>query len=294
MAPTSQRDPQVDIAVQRRAACGEGPLWDPSTAAVHWVDIINGEILTTDYDTLQTSTIDYPEMVGAAAPRHNSGFVAAVATGFVGISRTGEVTERVDCLPGDVRMNDAKVDPRGRYWAGSCAYDFADGRGGLWRLDQDWNVELVISGLTQPNGLGWSPDGASFYLVETQARQLLRFDADIESGTLPTNPAVLIEGDAFPPGLPDGLAVDEQGHLWIAMFGGSAVHEYSPRGELLRTVPIPTEQATSCMFVGPDRNELWVTSAAAGISPQADPDAGSTFRVRGLGATGMPVPAFGG
>ncbi|MFV0426918.1 MAG: SMP-30/gluconolactonase/LRE family protein [Beutenbergiaceae bacterium] len=286
-------EPHVEVAVRARAECGEGPLWDPDANAVHWVDILAGKILTTDYLDGSTSVISYPQMVGAAAPRAHGGFVGAVASGFVAISQAG-ITQRIDCLPEGIRMNDAKVDPAGRYWAGSCAYDFAEGKGGLWRLDQEWNAELILSSLTQPNGLGWSPDGATFYLVETQARTLHRYHYDALGGVLDPSPDLVVGADQFPPGLPDGLAVDSRGHLWITMFGGSAVHEFTPEGELVRTLDIPTLQTTSCMFVGPDLDELWVTSAADGLTADQDPHAGSIFRVTGLGVAGLPVPRFGG
>lgn len=147
-------DLAIDLAVRRRAACGEGPLWDPQNGVVLWVDIIAGEILSTDYATGATTALRYPGMVGAATHRAQGGFAAAVESGFVALTAQGEVERRVDCLGEGVRMNDAKVDPRGVYWAGSCAYDFAEGRGELWRLDEDWNAERVLADLTQPNGLG--------------------------------------------------------------------------------------------------------------------------------------------
>ena len=285
---------EVEVAVARRAACGEGPIWDPATNSVHWVDIIAGEILVTDFSTGSTRTTAYPEMVGAVAPRANGGRVAAVASGFVGMDADGIIDRRADVLPAGIRMNDAKTDPAGRLWAGSCEMGFEPAAGGLWRLDEDWQATLVLSGLTLPNGLGWSPDGTVFYLVESQTRQILRFGFDAPSGSLTSSASVLVDSDAFPDGLPDGLAVDARGHLWVAEYGGSAVHEYSPDGALLRTVRIPTAQTTSCNFVGPALDELWVTSAAQQIDDADDPGAGSIFRVRGLGALGLPTASFGG
>lgn len=284
----------VSVAVSRRAECGEGPIWDAATRAVHWVDIISGEILLTDFATGATRVTTYPEMVGAVAPRVGGGVVAAVASGFVGLDAAGEVDRRADILPDGIRMNDAKVDPAGRFWAGSCEMTFAAGQGGLWRLDEDWKATLVVPNLTQPNGLGWSPDGRVFYLVETQSRQILRFHFDPDSSAITSEAAVLVDAGEFPDGFPDGLAVDARGHLWVAEFAGSAVHEYSADGARLRTIPIPTVQATSCAFVGADLDELWVTSAAWQIDPVDDADAGSVFRVEGLGAIGVPTAAFSG
>lgn len=283
----------TSVTVARPAQCGEGPFWHSPSNSVYWVDIIGQEILQTDFATTQTSVTEYHEMVGAAAPRASGGVVGAVASGFVGLDAAGTVTNQVDCLPEGVRMNDAKPDPNGNFWAGSCAYDFTEGLGGLWRLTAQWEAELVLPNLTQPNGLGWSPDGATFYLVETQARQVLSFPFDPVTSTLRNEPTVLIGPDKFPH-FPDGLAVDAQGNLWIAEFGSGHVHEFDSAGSLLRTVTIPTAQPTSCAFVGPDLDRLWVTSAAAGLDLAADPNAGSIFEIRGHGTTGLPVSEFKG
>jgi len=281
------------LVVRRRAECGEGPVWDAPARVLHWVDIVRGEILRTEPVSGRTTAAVYPEMVGAVAQRTDGGLVAAVASGFAGFDAAGEVDHRVDCLPDGIRMNDAKVDPRGRFWAGSCAMDFAAGRGGLWMLAPDWTATRVLDGLTQPNGLDWSPAHVAFYLVETQARQVLRFAWDAGRGTIGSSPSVLIDADAFS-AYPDGLCVDARGHLWVAEYGGGAVHEFTASGERVRTIAVPTLQTTSCAFAGPALDELWVTSAAAGIDPSADPDAGCVFVVRDLGATGIPSTPFGG
>ena len=118
---------QVSVAVSRRAECGEGPIWDPAANAVHWVDIIEGEMLVTDFASGETRVTPYPEMVGAVAPRVGGGVVAAVASGFVGLDADGVIDRRADILPEGIRMNDAKTDPAGRFWAGSCEMGFAAG-----------------------------------------------------------------------------------------------------------------------------------------------------------------------
>lgn len=282
---------QPAVVVSRRAECGEGPVWDAAAGVLHWVDIIPGEILRTDPATGETTAFVHPEMVGAVAPRADGGLVAAVASGYVGYDASGAVDHRIDCLPEGIRMNDAKVSPNGDFWAGSCAMDFAEGEGGMWMLDPDWNATLVLDGLTQPNGLDWSPARDWFYLVETQARKVLRFAWDAQRGAIASEPTVLIDADQFP-GYPDGLCVDTRGHLWIAEFAGAAVYEFTPGGERVQKISIPTAQPTSCAFVGPKLDELWVTSAAAGLD-EADALAGSVFRLQHLGATGLPSTPFG-
>lgn len=280
------------IAVQRRAACGEGPVWDSETASVHWVDIVNGEILRTDFSTGVTTTRTHPGMVGAVGLRAGGGLVGAVASGFIGWDPAGSIDRRVDCLSGGLRMNDAKVDPSGRFWAGSCTIDFVPGTGGLWMLDEEWNASLVLEGFTLPNGLDWSPSRDAFYLVESMGKKVFRYDWDAENGTIAGPADVLIDWDQFS-GLPDGLCVDARGHLWLAEYAGTGVHEFTPGGEWVQSITIPTPQPTSCAFVGPELDELWVTSAAAGLAEE-DVDAGSVFRLTGLGVTGLPSTRFAG
>jgi sugar lactone lactonase YvrE len=229
-------------------------------------------------------------MVGAAAPRSGGGFVLAVESGFAILDEAGRLIERIDVLTPPTRMNDAKVDPAGRYWAGSCAMDFQPGAGALWRLDENRHAQLVLDGLTQPNGLGWSPDGTAMYLVETQARELLRFDFDPQKSQILGAPRVIASGfDAYP----DGLAVDADGHIWVAEFAGRSVHELAPSGAVLRSIPIPTAQPTSCAFVGDALDRLWVTSAAAGLTRE-DSQAGSVFEISGHGTRGCPVALYQG
>lgn len=280
----------AEVVVARRSICGEGPTWDSADGTVVWVDILGREVLRTEIGGL-TTTLAYPQMVGAAAPRTRGGLVLAVESGFALLDREGEVSTRIDVLEPPLRMNDAKVDPAGRYWAGSCAMDFRPGLGGLWRLDETHRADLVLPGLTQPNGIGWSPDGSWLYLVETQDRQLLRFGFDAAESRITTGPTLL--ADSFT-GFPDGLAVDTSGHIWLAEFGSAAVHELDPTGATVRSIRIPTAQPTSCAFVGDDLRTLWVTSAAAGLDEATDPDAGSVFELHGHDAAGAPVAAFRG
>lgn len=275
------------------AEVGEGPVWHQETHSVYWVDIFPGKVHRTSLDGNTWNTFEVLEPVGAVAPRKNGGLVASVASGFMGFDAEGELTHHLKILGEGIRMNDAKTDPRGVYWSGSCEIDFESGRGGLWRMDENWEPALVLKGLTLPNGLGWSPDGKTFYLVDSQQRVVFQYAYDPLASQLETTPTTLIGPEMFT-GLPDGLAVDTRGHLWIAEFSGAGLHEFAPDGTHQRTIAIPTQQPTSCAFVGEDLNHLWVTSAALGLDLTADPDAGCIFEVPGHGAIGLPVPKFRG
>ncbi|NHB84773.1 SMP-30/gluconolactonase/LRE family protein [Tessaracoccus sp. HDW20] len=245
----------VNVVVPRHTQCGEGPYWDPESRTVVWVDIIGKQALRTTIGG-DTTVIDYPEMVGAAAPRVGGGLVLAVESGFALLDATGEVTSWVDVLTPPLRMNDAKVDPAGRYWAGACAMDFSEGKGGLWRLDENLSAELVLDGLTQPNGIGWSPDGTTMYLAETQARQLLSYGFDPVTSNILSGPSVVAEGFAD---YPDGLCVDRDGHIWLAEYGGASCTRSPPT-------------ATWCGASGstplrPRRVPSWATTSTPSWSP---------------------------
>jgi sugar lactone lactonase YvrE len=276
------------VAVRARARVGEGPVWDAAPGVLHWVDILAGQLHTSDLATGATRTRAVPTLLGAAAPRARGGFVAAVAEGFAEVGEDG-MRVRQPVLAEGIRMNDAKCDPAGRFWAGSTALDFAPGRGALHVLEPDWSTRVVLDGLTQPNGLGWSPDGATFYLVDTAERELSAFNA----GSLAGRRLVRRFGADE---VPDGLCVDAAGCLWVALWGGSRVMRLSPEGEVLTTLPVPATQPTSCAFAGPGLDVLCVTSAREGLDRADDDSAldGAVFAFSNVGAAGVPIAKFAG
>jgi sugar lactone lactonase YvrE len=192
-------------------------------------------------------------------------------------------------------MNDAKCDPHGRLWAGSTQMEFAGGQGALHMLDADWRHKIVLHGLTLPNGLGWSPDGRTFYLIDSIARELNAFDVTPGGCALSGRRVLTTFGEDA--GLPDGMTVDSTGCLWIAMWGGGRIVRVSPEGSVIDVVPVPVAQPSSCAFGGPGLDVLYVTSAREGLDlpplPATAVD-GSVLAVRGLGVTGLPGTRFGG
>ncbi|MGO4256605.1 SMP-30/gluconolactonase/LRE family protein [Marmoricola sp. RAF53] len=280
----------VRVVVPARSRVGEGPVWHGGL--LHWVDILAGEVHVSDLSTGATTTVAVPTWVGAAVPMAAGGHVAATREGFATVV-DGRLEDVRPFLPAGIRMNDAKCDPRGRFWAGSCAEDFARGAGALHRLDADWTVTTVVEGLTQPNGLGWSPDADTLYLIDTQDLTLYAYPFDLDSGAVGER-RVVATFDLERDGYPDGLAVDSEGFVWIAMWAGAAVLRVSPDGEVVRRVPMPVAQTSSCAFVGPGLSDLVVTSATEGLTQDAEAADGSVFLVRGLGVTGVPVSVFAG
>jgi sugar lactone lactonase YvrE len=278
-----------DLVVPGRCEVGEGPVFDPRTGRLCWVDINNGLLFERDLATGEQVEANVGTALGAAAPRaEEDGFAVAVAEGLGLWTGELELTEPV--LPeADTRFNDAKCDSRGRLWAGSCQVAFDPGRGALHRWDGRGPSVVVRDGFMLPNGLGWTADDTTMYFVDTFVHTLYRADFDADAGELgPFAVHATIENA----GLPDGLAVDVDGCVWVAIWGGSEVRRIDPGGDVIATVPMPVSQPSSCAFG--DDGTLYITSARAGLSDEdlaAQPHAGSIFAIA-TSTRGVPVHPF--
>jgi sugar lactone lactonase YvrE len=268
---------------------GEGPVWSDRWGGLRWVDMLAGDILSLDGD----GTVLRRHVGGVAAalrPRRDGGAVIAVERGFTLEDADGTLAPMAPVWsdPG-VRMNEGGCDPDGRFWCGSMAYDQAPGRGALYRLDPDGAVRRILDGVTISNGLDWSPDGSLAYYDDTATHRVDVFDYDRVTGLTARRPFVRLPDDANP----DGLTVDAEGGVWVALFGGGAVHRYTPAGALDVVVEVPTAQVTACTFGGPRLDELFVTTSREGMAADDDPLAGALFRAE-VGVPGLPVREFAG
>lgn len=273
-----------------RAEVGEGPCWDDERGRLWWVDLLAGLVHCSELSSGETETFSTGEPVGAVGLRSTGGLVAADKRGFSLLTGEGRVEERFDVLSPSHRMNDAKVGPGGHYWAGSNAMDFHAGRGALHVLSPDGAVETVLDGLTLPNGLGWSPAGDVFYLVDSLQGWLRAWDCDATTGTL-SNQRTLA---TFPGGdeVPDGMCVDGDGNLWVAIWGGSRLERYTPEGEPMGPLHTPVSQPSCCAFAGPRLDMLIVTSAYRGLAGPRTALDGALFCLPAPGAPGLAVARF--
>ena len=227
--------------------------------------------------------LDMPSFVGAIALRERRGLVATLTDGIAALDPvSGEVAMLAAVqLPPGIRMNDAKVDPAGRLWFETMETDGAPGLGALHRLGPDLRPLTIIDGLAIPNGLDWSLDGRTMYFVESIERTVRSYPFDPDAGEL-GRPDVLIRlGEDE--GMPDGLTVDAEGCLWLAVWDGWAVRRYAPNGRLLEQIDLPVSQVTCPGFGGPAMDQLFVTTAHEGFAAGAMPDqpnAGGLYRVR--------------
>lgn len=284
----------VEVLVAAKAELGEGPVWDIRTARLAWVDILGRRIHLTDPATGATESIEVPSHVGAIAPRTAGGFVAALQDGFwvVGDGPIRKLASVPEAGP-TVRFNDGKCDPSGRFWAGTMAYDEAPGAACLYRLDTDGTVARVLDGVTISNGLAWTADARTMYYIDSPTRRVDAFAFDPDTGSISERRTVVRIPEGA--GSPDGMTIDADGGLWVALWGGSAIHRYV-NGRLDRVVSMPVSRPTSCAFGGPDLDELFITSAWKGLTTaerDAQPLAGSLFRLR-PGVRGVLPQAFAG
>jgi sugar lactone lactonase YvrE len=263
---------------------GEGARWDARRGELLRVDILAGLVyrdrVDDDGDLVPVRTYQVPSTVGAIAPvEGDKGWLLAAGQGFVYLRPDGSLRPLAEVAAAGTRMNDAACDPQGRLWAGTMAHDHHAGGGAFYRFDSSGRSELMLDGLTIPNGLGWSPDGRTMYLVDSGARVIHAFAFDKDQGTI-SDCRVLVT-PAEETGAPDGMTVDAGGDLWVAIYGGGRVERYSHNGVLRQALAVPSEQSTSCAFAGPGLRRLYVTTATEDWSDEqrrAKPGAGRVYR----------------
>ena len=299
----------ADVTVFDARVCqlGEGPFYDEPADRVVWVDILGRRVLWHDGAGPHEGEYRVGGHVGAAVPRRDGGLVLCLPDGpvlvdaagtgwseppvplgsFAAADRSAGVDPPADAP--NLRANDAKADPAGRLWLGTMAYDGTKGAGALYRLDPGESApRRILGGISVSNGLGWSPDRSTMYYIDTPTRRIDQFEYDVATGDLGGR-RVFAEIDE---GYPDGLCVDAQGGLWVALWDGGAVRRYDADGRLDRVVRIPTALVTSCTFAGDGYRTLVVTTAAQGRA--RDPRAGLTYAYEPGDVSGLPVDRFAG
>ena len=258
---------ELAVALDAKCELGESPVWDPVGSCLYFVDILRGSVHRFDPVTRSSQTYQVGGMVGAVALTETGDLILAVRDGFARLNPNGGLVTpvaNVDADRPDLRMNDGGCDPAGRFWAGTMALDERPGAGTLYRLDPDGRVHAMVRGVGISNGLDWTDDGRRMYFIDSLARSVDVFDFDLESGAI-DNRRQLIR---IPPdqGAPDGLTVDAEGGLWVALWGGGAVHRFTADGVLDRVIRLPTDYPTSCAFGGANLTDLYITTAAVELS----------------------------
>lgn len=267
---------------------GEGPVWSSRWNGLRWVDMLAGDVLKLEVDG-SVGRRHVGTVAAALRPRKAGGAVIGVERGFALEEPDGTIRSLSEVWgdPG-VRMNEGGCDPDGRFYCGSMAYDKRPGAGALYRLDADLSVHLVLQGVTVSNGLEWSPDGSLAYYNDTDTYRTDVFDYDTVSGLTARRTFAEMDG-----GRPDGLTVDSEGGVWIALSNRGVVRRYTPDGTLDEILDVPARKVTACTFGGPRRDRLFITTSREGLKPGEDPLAGSLFACD-VGLTGIETREFAG
>jgi sugar lactone lactonase YvrE len=266
---------------------GEGPVWSDRWGGLRWVDMLAGDVLSLGADGA-IARRHVGTVAAALRPRRQGGAVIGVERGFALEEADGTLTHLGELWTDEnVRMNEGGCDPDGRFYCGSMAYDKRPGAGAVYRLDPDRSVRVVLDGVTISNGLDWSPDGSLAYYNDTDTGGVDVFEYERDAGL--SGRRRFVET----PGRPDGLTVDAEGGVWVALSNGGSVLRYTPGSVLDEVVELPVTKVTACTFGGPRLDELFVTTSRENLEPGSEPLAGSLFRAL-PGVSGLPVREFAG
>ncbi|WP_329448751.1 SMP-30/gluconolactonase/LRE family protein (plasmid) [Streptomyces sp. NBC_01426] len=278
----------VEVPLRAVAAFAECPTWDPVDRTLLWVDMNRSEVHRLCPRDGTDTVLRFEQPVAAAKPRVGGGLVLSMRDGVALRDPDGSLRPLADWSAEGVRGNDAGVDGLGRLWVGTMAGPSAPGW--LGRVDTRGVTHRAVSDTRLSNGIAWSPDGRRMYFVDTPTRRIDVLDYDLSTGEASGRRPFVEPTDTA--GVPDGLCVDADGGVWVALFRGGAVRRYTPRGTLDREIPFPVALTTSCGFGGEDLTDLYVTTARR--APEHDePLAGSVFVVPGAGQ-GLTPTAFAG
>jgi sugar lactone lactonase YvrE len=289
---------EVNVLVDIRALVGEGALWDEQAQVLYWVDILSSALYIYDPATGQNRSYDVGQHVGTVVLRGSGGVMLALANGFAEYNlASGKVTILSDPesdLPGN-RFNDGKCDPGGRFGAGTMAYQNPSSQGTLYRMDADHTVHKMLGDIGISNGIVWSHDKRTMYYIDSIAYSVRAFDYDNASGDISHERVVVSVPREM--SVPDGMAIDADGNLWVAHYGAGCVRCWNPQtGQLIDQIDLPARQITSCAFGGEKLDTLFITSAAQQLDAAAlakQPLAGSLFSVK-PGVTGALTYRFAG
>lgn len=280
---------QPAVAVHERAEVGEGPWWDAPRGRLLWVDIPNGLIRSHTPATGRDDERELQEPVGFVVGVASGGFIAGTASGLVQLDAELHPVTPVGAPPdlgGRLRINDGVCDPAGRVLFGTVDPTGQD-TGTLWSHAADAGFVPLIGEVGMSNGLAFSPDGSCLYFADSRAGQVDAFSYDVRAGTVAARRMLIAVPEEV--GLPDGLAVDRGGCIWVALWGAGEIWRLTPDGDRIGRVEMPVARPTSCVFGGVDGDELYITTARDDLEADAvHPASGAVFTVR-VGIRGARV-----
>lgn len=283
----------AQLVLPARAALGEGALWDGRTQDLLWVDITG--FAAHRFNPAQRTDRAYPvgTHVGTIVPDRAHSAVVALGRGLARLDLdTGAVASLGEPFEAENhRLNDGKCDPQGRLWVGGISLRSMTPTSSLWCVGPDLRAHVRLTGISCSNGLAWSHDGGTFHYIDTPTRCLDAFDFDGADGSIRHRRTV----HRFTDGFPDGMTIDAEGGLWVALWDGWKVVRIDPAsGRVTDEVRVPAQRVTSCAFGGPGLRTLYITTARIGLDAaglESQPEAGGVFAAD-PGCAGVPALPF--
>ena len=287
---------KAELILEAKAILGEGPVWDYRHSILYWVDIMQGHLHVYDFLAQKNTIHEIGQLVGAAVPREKGGLVMALRHGFAFYDTSTKSLEMVadpeQHLPGN-RFNDGKCDPAGRFWAGTMEIEEQKPTGSLYCLHPDLSIKKKLSNLSISNGMAWSGDGAKMYFIDTPTYKVQCFAYDVFTGEIQYERDV-VKIDSEKMGFPDGMTIDAEDNLWVAMYDGGKICCFdAASGKLLEQIEVPAKKTSSCTFGGENLDTLFITTIGRDTNSETDPQAGSLFAVN-PGIKGVKADFFKG
>lgn len=293
---------EYEVIKDYKCLLGEGPVWDYENKCLYWLDCFNKRIFRLNPDG-NTREYEVPQIIGNFNLKKGGGAIAALQDGIYDMDlKTGELKQicSPDKDPENNRFNDGKCDAAGRLIAGTMSKganisaEEATPTGSLYKINSDGSFETLRTGVSNSNGLCWSADNKYLYYVDSPTQSVVRYDYDLEKGTI-SNETTIVEF-ALSEGMPDGMTIDEEGMLWVAMWGGYGVLRVDPfKKVVIDKLELPVENVTCAVFGGENLDELYITSSTLDVVGKKwddQPLAGALFRVR-PGVRGLKANLFG-
>jgi sugar lactone lactonase YvrE len=274
------------------AVHAEGAVWAEAWGGLKWVDMLRGDVLSLRSDGTVDRLRTGSTVAAMVRPRVGGGFAVVTEREFTLWDADGVrewASEPVWEADAGIRFNEGGCDPDGRLLCGSMAYDRTPGAASVWRLGADRSIERVFDDVTISNGLGFTVDGSRMFYVDTPTRRIDVFD--YADGVLSDRRPFVHVAEGV--GNPDGLWVDAEDGVWVALYGGAAVHHYDASGALADVVELPATKVTSCTLGGADLSTLYITTSRENLPDGEEPLAGSVFSAP-AGVRGTPVRPFAG
>lgn len=260
---------QAQLFIEHRHELAEGPVYDHRTNSLLWVDILPGKVYRQNLADSASEEFSFDAAVGCVVPDTAGRLIVALPDGPAVFDPSNGKLTPLCSIEADIatnRFNDGKCDPRGRLWLGTMNYDARPNAGALYCVEKG-SVSKKLDRLTISNGLAWNPDRRKFYFIDSPTGAITQYDYDPESGAIRNPQTVVVITDEL--GIPDGMCIDENGHLWVAIWGGSCVLNIDPiSGAIVDRVQLPVPQVTSCAFGGLGFKTLFITTASTGLSEE--------------------------